>query len=72
MNFREYWLKAKIPDLDRMSAKHCEILRLVANQAFNAGRTEMRREIREQDYEKKYGRLHTNQKATSARSESSC
>lgn len=66
MRFPEYWKTAKLPDVGYMSTKYFDILRLVAQQAFNAGRTEMRREIRERDYEKKYGQLHTNKKANAA------
>jgi hypothetical protein len=58
MSFSDYWKKAKLPDVGNM--QRCELLRLVARQAFNAGRTEMRREIREQEYERKYGQLRSN------------
>ena len=60
MSFKEYWKQAKLPELGNLQGYQFEALRRVAQQAFNAGRTEMRREIREQEYEKKYGRLHAN------------
>lgn len=60
MNFKEYWQKERVPDLERMTTRQCEMLRIVANKAFNAGRTAMRREIRETEYEKKYGHIRSN------------
>lgn len=60
MNFKDYWKQTKLPDVGNLQGYQFEALRRVAQQAFNAGRTAMRRELREQAYENKYGRLHSN------------
>lgn len=38
MTFQEYWTKAKVPSLERMTREQLENIRKIALQAFNTGK----------------------------------